>query len=727
MTPPTCLSPRDTLSRRRFLQVVAPGAMVSLVVSTTIKSAAGVSITKKLPTDQLTGLTLSEAAAAVRSKQVSPVELTRACLARVDHLNPRLNAFITITAESALAEARAAEAEIRARRWRGPLHGIPIAVKDLIDTAGVRTTAATASFKDRIPQEDAQVVRRLKAAGAVLLGKLNLHECAYGASGLISFYGAVRNPWNEAYMAGGSSSGSAVAVATGMCFGALGTDTGGSIRLPSALCGIVGLKPTYGRVSCRGVIPLAWSLDHVGPMTRTVSDAALMLQAIAGYDPDDTTSQDVPVPEFSSALSKDVSSMRLGLPTAFFADLDPEIKERVDEALKVLSHLTASTREVTLTLDPDNTVQKAEAYAYHANKIAKRPDLYSPALEQSGQELRQRLAPTYLTVLPPKHYTGQSLQVALRQRLSRTEFRQVLDPIAASAAMTNWARELTTGATNDWEKSRELFEALSRHLASGPGGTRTAQEVFTARNNPHDTFCCQEYAKLFVALARAVRVNAFFVHLEKDYTGRVVYHDCGAVFAEGKALLVDPAYVWFGVAHKQFVVLDDVQTIAHHYFQSPQGGKGSWLSRCRLAAKLHPDFAWGQCVLSRASLQAGHTGEAEKALARSFRLEPERWDAYELQGLLAACHGKLDKAVASFQKSLALNPEGAASHFALAHIFLKQGKTKQASEEFHSALEAKLEPDAENDARRHLAQISEGIGGKNLHSETSTIPSVHWR
>src|SRR5579863_7748972 len=213
---------------------------------------------------------LSDASQLVRQKLVSPVELTGDCLRQIERLNPKLNAFITITADTALAEARAAEAEIQGGHWRGPLHGIPIALKDIVDTAGVRTTAASALFKDRITIEDAEVVRRLKAAGAVFLGKLNLHECAYGGSSAISYFGPVRNPWNLAYSPGGSSGGSAAAVAAQMCYGAIGTDTGGSIREPASYCGIVGLKPTYGRVSASGVVPLSWSLDHIGPMTRTV-------------------------------------------------------------------------------------------------------------------------------------------------------------------------------------------------------------------------------------------------------------------------------------------------------------------------------------------------------------------------------------------------------------------------------------------------------------------------
>jgi aspartyl-tRNA(Asn)/glutamyl-tRNA(Gln) amidotransferase subunit A len=212
----------------------------------------------------------------LRQGSVSPVELTTACLARIEILNPRLNAFITVTAESALAQARQAEAEIRRGDWRGPLHGIPLALKDLIDTSGVRTTAASFVFKDRIPRDDAEVVCRLKAAGAVLLGKQNLHEFAYGGSSMISAFGEVRNAWNPEHIPGGSSGGSATAVAAGLGYGAIGTDTAGSVREPAALCGVVGLKPTYGRVSTRGVIPLSVSLDHVGPIGRTVADVAVI-------------------------------------------------------------------------------------------------------------------------------------------------------------------------------------------------------------------------------------------------------------------------------------------------------------------------------------------------------------------------------------------------------------------------------------------------------------------
>ena len=238
----------------------------------------------------------------IRDRSISPVELTRDCLARIDQLNPALNAFITVTADSALDQARRAEQEILRGEWRGPLHGIPIGLKDILDTAGLRTTAASALYKDRIPTEDAEVVRRLRAAGAIILGKQNLHEFAYGGSSLISLFGEVHNPWDTTRLTGGSSGGSAASVAAGLGFAAVGTDTAGSIRLPAAYCGVVGLKPTYGRVSARGVVPLSWSYDHVGPLTNSVCDAALMLQVLAGYDAGDPASIDVPVPDFACDL-----------------------------------------------------------------------------------------------------------------------------------------------------------------------------------------------------------------------------------------------------------------------------------------------------------------------------------------------------------------------------------------------------------------------------------------
>ena len=320
-----------------------------------------------------------ETAEQLHQGSISPVELTTDCLARIERLNPRLNAFITVIAASALAEAGQAEAEIRRGEWRGPLHGIPFALKDLIDTAGTRTTAASSLFKDRIPGEDAEIVRRLKAAGAVLLGKQNLHEFAYGGSSMVSYFGEVRNAWDPEHIAGGSSGGSATSVAARLCYGAIGTDTAGSIREPAALCGVVGLKPSYGRVSARGVIPLSLSLDHVGPIARTVADAAVILQAIAGFDANDKTSADVPVEDYVRGLRENLKPLRIGVPRKFFyQDLDAEVRSATDEALATLATMGAEMRDIELPVPTDRTLQSAESYAYHAEFIARSPERYQP-------------------------------------------------------------------------------------------------------------------------------------------------------------------------------------------------------------------------------------------------------------------------------------------------------------------------------------------------------------
>ncbi len=323
--------------------------------------------------------TIAELAPRLRRGEVSPVEVTRACLDRIEKLNPALNAFITVTAESALEEAHAAEIEISSGKWRGPLHGIPVALKDLIDTAGTRTTAASALFEHRIPTEDAEVVQRLRRAGAVILGKNNLHEFAYGGSSLVSFFGDVHNPRNTAHIAGGSSGGSAAAVAAGLCYAAIGTDTAGSIREPAALCGCVGIKPTYGRVSARGVIPLSWSLDHVGPLAATVGDAAIVLQAIAGFDPLDACSADVPVSDYISGLRDGAKTLRIGVPRAhFFDDLDDEVSAAVEQALVLIRALVVDVRDWQIEVPSDRTVQAAESFAYHARYVAETPELYQP-------------------------------------------------------------------------------------------------------------------------------------------------------------------------------------------------------------------------------------------------------------------------------------------------------------------------------------------------------------
>ena len=247
-------------SRREFL-----GAGIGATVSLAAKPVFG-----EVP--DITGMTLKKASDLIRSKTISSVDLTQACLKRIGKYNPELNAFITIAADEAVSAARQLDGELQRGKWRGPLHGVPIALKDNIDTAGIRTTGASELFKDRIPSEDAEVARRLKNAGAILLGKLNLHEFAYGGTSNVTYFGTMHNPWALDRVTGGSSGGPGVAVAADLCFAALGTDTAGSVRMPSSHCGIVGLKPTYGRVSNRGVIVLSWTLDHVGPMCKSVED-----------------------------------------------------------------------------------------------------------------------------------------------------------------------------------------------------------------------------------------------------------------------------------------------------------------------------------------------------------------------------------------------------------------------------------------------------------------------
>jgi aspartyl-tRNA(Asn)/glutamyl-tRNA(Gln) amidotransferase subunit A len=342
----------------------------------------------------LAELTLKRASELLRSKTVSPVELTEACLKRIERHNPALNAFITIASEQARAQAKTIQAEQQAGKWRGPLHGIPIAIKDNIDTAGVRTTAASEQFRDRVPTEDADVVRRLKLAGAIILGKLNLHEFAYGGTSVVSAFGPVHNPWALDRIAGGSSGGSAVALAADLCLGALGTDTAGSVRIPASHCSVVGFKPTYGRVSNRGVIPLSWTLDHVGPMAKSVEDAMLILDAIAGYDPLDPASVDTTVPDYTRSMSIMTAKLRLGVPRAVFFDgLDPEVAQAAEAALGVLRKLAGSVADVQLPAwGTPGPVASPEIFGYHAKWFAESPEKYQfatrAALQRASGEFK---------------------------------------------------------------------------------------------------------------------------------------------------------------------------------------------------------------------------------------------------------------------------------------------------------------------------------------------------
>jgi len=370
---------RGAWSRRTFLQSAA--AALAVAAGETLISARSAGAA---PAAELARMTLRQASDAIRARRASSLELTEACLQRIGTYQRGLNAFITVSGDPARAQARAMDAELRAGKSRGPLHGVPIALKDNIDTAGIPTTAASALLADRVPAEDAEVVRRLLAAGAVILGKTNLDEFAAGGTTTATYYGPTHNPWRADRVAGGSSGGNGAAVAAELCFGALGTDTGGSVRIPSAWCGIVGLKPTYGRVSIRGVIPFIPTRDHVGPMTRTVEDAALLLQAIAGYDAADLASEDQPVPDYLAAMQAPVSGLRIGIPRAHFFDkLDPEIAAATDAALAALRKLTASMRDVALPAV--NTMLGfgyVESYAYHERWLTRSPNLYQGAVRR---------------------------------------------------------------------------------------------------------------------------------------------------------------------------------------------------------------------------------------------------------------------------------------------------------------------------------------------------------
>ncbi len=334
--------------------------------------------------DALTRLSLAEAAEQIRRRALSPVELTRAYLDRIHRLDGSLHCYLTVLQTEATAAAEAAEREIGQGRYRGPLHGIPVALKDLVMTRGIRTTCGSRILREWVPEADATVAARLAQAGAILLGKLNMHEFAYGPTGVNPHYGTAANPWKRGHMPGGSSSGSGAAVAADLCAGALGTDTGGSVRIPASLCGIVGLKPTYGRVSRAGVIPLAWSLDHVGPMTRTVMDAGLLLQVLAGRDPRDPSTVDRPVPDYIREMERDARGIRLGIVRdLFFERLDPEVRSAVEGAAHALEALGVSLEEIRLPRiqhagAASFAIIASEATAYHERYLKTRAAEYGP-------------------------------------------------------------------------------------------------------------------------------------------------------------------------------------------------------------------------------------------------------------------------------------------------------------------------------------------------------------
>jgi aspartyl-tRNA(Asn)/glutamyl-tRNA(Gln) amidotransferase subunit A len=380
-----------------------------------------------------------ELAALIRRKQLSPVELMQAYLARCRELEPTLNSFITLLSEQALEQARQAEKEIQAGRWRGPLHGLPFTVKDLFAARGVRNTLGLKAFDGIAAAEDSTLVARLKQAGAILIGKANLNPLAYGAIAKEGDfdYGHMHNPWDPACVSGGSSGGSGSATAAGECAFALGSDTGGSVRIPSCLCGIVGLKPTYGRLSRRGLSTLSWSLDHPGPMTRSVEDCALVMNAIAGFDPQDPSSAREPVPDYTKALGQGAKGLRIGVPREFFeVPVDPQVREIVEKAIRKLEELGASVGEVSWPL-----------YHYYES-------ISSPILLSEG-------AAAYRELVTEK---GARLYEPLRLRLETGLFISAADYLQAQQARLRFNQE-----------SRALMRRVD--LLAGPTTPITATKI----------------------------------------------------------------------------------------------------------------------------------------------------------------------------------------------------------------------------------------------------------
>jgi aspartyl-tRNA(Asn)/glutamyl-tRNA(Gln) amidotransferase subunit A len=322
------------------------------------------------------------------ARRLSPFEVVSALLARIEA--DETNAFVTVTAERALERASRAEAEILAGRYKGPLHGVPVALKDIIYTRGVRTTMGSAFYAGHVPDHSATVARKLEEAGSILIGKTNTHEFAYGPTGDSSYFGPTINPHDARRITGGSSGGSGAAVAADLCYGALGSDTGGSIRIPAALCGTVGMKPTFGRVSKSGVFPLSWTLDHVGPITNTVEDNALMLNALAGHDPEDLYSVVLPEEDFARDLRLGVKGVRIGIPRDFYSEhVEEEVGERVSEVVEVFRSLGAEVREVEIpnlwdTLQAQRLILAAEAYAVHEERLENDKESF-------GEDVSERL------------------------------------------------------------------------------------------------------------------------------------------------------------------------------------------------------------------------------------------------------------------------------------------------------------------------------------------------
>ena len=374
-----------------------------------------------MPDNELLKLTISEIAPMIQARAVSPVELTEAALAEAERRQPTLNSFITIMREQAMAQAEQAEDELSRGEYRGPLHGIPIGIKDNIATGGIKTTLGTKVLRDHVPDEDAEVVRRVKEAGGIILGKENLEEFAAGATSNNPHYGAVHNPWGLDHIPGGSSGGGGANVAAGVTFASLGTDLGGSVRLPGAFCGVVGLKQTFGRVSQRGLLVTSFNGDHIGPMTRSVRDSALVLQAIAGHDPLDPSTVPVPVDDYALMIDRGIQGLTMGIPSNHYFDLlDPEVEEAVRRAIAALEELGIESREVSL---PSMQYSGALRFSAMADSVVTHEPYIASSREDYGPD-------TLYRTLAGQFVLGRDYSKAMKvQRIIKDEQARVLQDV----------------------------------------------------------------------------------------------------------------------------------------------------------------------------------------------------------------------------------------------------------------------------------------------------------
>ena len=394
-------------------------------------------------------LSIAEASRLIAARQLSTVEVVNAHLERIDQTDERLNSFITLLRDESMAAAKEAEGAIQAGDYLGPLHGIPIGLKDLYYTKGVRTTIGSKILRDFVPEYDAAVTERFKQAGAILMGKLQMHEFALGSTSENPYDGPAHNPWDTERVTGGSSGGSGSAVASGQVMGALGSDTGGSVRIPASLCGIVGLKPTFGRVSRHGVYPLSWSLDTVGPMTRTVRDAALVLNAIAGHDHRDPSSSNAPTEDYTATLGQDIRGTRIGFLKKYFFDvIDPEVKDAVSQAASVLEGLGASVDEVSIpvidhSVAISGAILSAESAEVHLDHLRHRAD-------DIGPDVRPRLE---LGVLSPAtdYIKAQRARRVFNRQIAETmqRFDVLLAPTASVVAPKIGERTVNVGGRTE--------------------------------------------------------------------------------------------------------------------------------------------------------------------------------------------------------------------------------------------------------------------------------------